>query len=119
MITVFLAVILTIILHEMGHIISIIIFNSTEGRKLCDFRIQIGIKYIFVSHKKFNKPFKNFIVAISGSVFPILAAVFLTRMFNTQLTSIMLLLAIGNLLFLHPVFPDGKNALHSLKEMER
>ena len=119
MITFILAIILTIILHELGHIICIMIFNGTEGRKLFDFHIRMNFKYIYVSHMKFNKPYKNFIVAISGSAFPLVVAVLLTSMFQFQFTSIMLLLAILNLLFLHPVFPDGKNVLNSMKEMER
>ncbi|PXW85252.1 hypothetical protein DFR56_11118 [Pseudogracilibacillus auburnensis] len=114
-----LAMILTFVLHELGHIICIMIFNVTEGRRIYDFRIKIGLKHIYVTHIKYKKPFKNLIVAISGSAFPLLIAIVITGMFTSQFTSLMFLLAILNLLFLHPMFPDGKNALSSMKEMER
>ncbi len=108
---------LTIILHELGHIICIVIFNITEGRRICDFSISVSFTSIFISHMKFKKPYKNLIVALSGSVFPLFVAAVLTVVFHSQFTAMMLLLAILNLLFLHPKFPDGKNVLNSINEM--
>lgn len=119
MINLILAMVLTFVLHELGHIICIMIFNVTEGRRIYDFSFKIGLKNIYVTHKKYKKSYKNLIVAISGSAFPLLIVIFITSMFHSQMTSLMFLSAILNLLFLHPKFPDGENALSSMKEMER
>lgn len=119
MITIVLALFLTVVLHELGHVVCIMIFNVTEGRRINDFSIHITYKYIFVSHIKFEKSYKNLIVALAGAVFPLLLAFLLASMFTHQFISILLLLTILNLMFLHPIFPDGKNVLSCIKEMER
>jgi len=62
---------------------------------------------VIISHKSLI----NYIESIN------FVAVVLTVVFHSQFTAMMLLLAILNLLFLHPKFPDGKNVLNSINEM--
>jgi hypothetical protein len=119
MISVILALSFVVVLHELGHIIMIIVFNATENRRFFDFYIRINMENLYVAHVKFDKPYKNLVVSISGSLFPLFVTSLMSSIYNNQFLSISFIFSIANLLFLHPSFPDGKNALDSIKEMGR
>ncbi|OQR53436.1 hypothetical protein CDB3_29815 [Bacillus sp. CDB3] len=112
-----LASILVVVIHELGHILGIMIFNLSEHRKFNEYTIEISSKYFYVVHKEFNQPYKNFLVAIAGSLLPIIVASTLTIFFNTQFVSIFFLFSLLNIIFLHPKLPDGQNVIKLLKEM--
>ncbi|RDW20779.1 hypothetical protein [Oceanobacillus chungangensis] len=111
------ATLLVLIVHEIGHIIPIIVFNVLEKRPFYYFSIEINAKYFYVNHEKFDKHYKNLIVAICGSLFPILVSVIVVTIIDNQFTNLVTLLSFGNLLMLHPKLPDGRNIINILKEM--
>ncbi len=112
-----LASILVFFIHELGHILGIMVFNVSEHRKINDFKIEMNLRCFYVVNKKFDKSYKNFIVAIAGSLLPIVISIMLTVFWNTQFVSIFFLFSLLNIIFLHPKFPDGQNVTKSLKEM--
>ncbi|MFD2045503.1 hypothetical protein ACFSTA_17605 [Ornithinibacillus salinisoli] len=117
LIIIILATLLVLIVHEIGHIIPIMIFNVLEKKPFYYFAIEINAKYFYVTHEKFNRHIKNFIVAICGSLFPIFISIIVINIINNQFTSLFTLLAFGNLVMLHPKLPDGKNITNILIEM--
>ncbi|RAS90836.1 hypothetical protein A3863_07575 (plasmid) [Priestia endophytica] len=119
MIEFFLAVFLTVTLHELGHIFFIIIFNYTEGRDLFNFKVEFNFKYFYVVNERYSNPIKNLIVSLSGSLFPVLLSILLINVMNSNFVNIVFLTSLFNLLFLHPRLPDGQNILNSLEEMRR
>lgn len=117
MIVFLLAVSLTVVVHELGHILAIIIINSKEKRKLLQFKIQVNIKYFYVIHDKYSNPFYNLMVAIAGPVAPVLLAILFVNLGRGNFITVFLLTSLFNLLFMHPSLPDGKNIIRSIKEM--
>ncbi|WP_018930524.1 metalloprotease family protein [Gracilibacillus lacisalsi] len=112
-----LATLLVLIVHEVGHIIPIMLFNILEGKPFYYFGIEINFKYFYVTHEKFDHNIRNLIVAISGCLFPIFVAILMFNIIDTAFTSLFILLAFGNLIMLHPNLPDGKNIINILTEM--
>ncbi|GAA0432639.1 hypothetical protein GCM10008934_22600 [Virgibacillus salarius] len=118
MILYFLSLISVIIFHELGHIIAVIFCNVSEKRGFFDFRISISVKAISIHHKKFKKPLKNATIAFSGPIFPIIISALLNLYIESNYVSMLFLLSLFNILFLHPSLPDGKNVVNNFKKIK-
>lgn len=110
------ALFLVFFTHELGHMVVIMLFNVTESKPFYHLRFEWNNRYFYVVHEKFKKQFKNIIVAVSGSIFPILFSLILIFFINNQFTNIFTLLSLANLTMLHPRFPDGRNLISAVKE---
>ncbi|MFD2922269.1 hypothetical protein [Halobacillus naozhouensis] len=116
MIDFLLALALVFIMHELGHVLAIMILNGTENIPFYHLGFEWSFKYFYVIHEKFEAPFKNLVVAVSGSLFPIALSIALLLTFDNQFSNIFTLLSFANLIMLHPNLPDGKNIISSLNE---
>ncbi|WP_181347013.1 hypothetical protein [Thalassobacillus sp. CUG 92003] len=117
MIPFILAVLLTAIVHELGHMLAIMAINLKEQRYIFQFKMELNIKYLYVIHKKYPNPLSNLIVALAGPLAPVGLAILLINTGGDNFSTIFLLTALFNLLFMHPSLPDGKNIIQSLEEM--
>ncbi|KWW21000.1 hypothetical protein AS888_15365 [Peribacillus simplex] len=110
------AFLLVFLIHELGHIVAIMIFNVTESKPFYHLRFEWNIKYFYVVHEKFTKQSKNILVAVSGPILPVLLSLILIFIINNQFTKLFTLLRFVNLTMLHPRFPDGRNIINAVKE---
>lgn len=110
------ALILVFIMHELGHIIAIMAFNVTEDKPFYHLGFELNFKHFYVLHEKFEVPYKNLIVALCGSLFPIFLSIIFIIATDNQFTNIFALLSFANIIMLHPSLPDGKNVIHTMKE---
>lgn len=111
-------VVVTLFLHELGHILAIIYYNWTEKRKPLDFRIHLSWHSFEVHHLTFIKKYKNIIIACAGSIFPFLLSIVYFKLFNGPLAGMLFFSSILNLALLLPIFPDGKNVLNNMAKGE-
>ncbi len=110
---------LVFIIHELGHVLVIMILNVTEDKPFYYIGFEFNLKHFYVIHEKFNSPSKNLAVAVSGSLFPIVLSLSFMLVINNQFTNIFTLLSFANLIMLHPNLPDGKNITSSLHEWRK
>ncbi|MFA3773655.1 hypothetical protein [Bacillus safensis] len=111
----FLAVVL---IHELGHMLMIMVCNKIEKRPLFDFVITIDWKHVAVVHEKFVRPSFNMMVALAGPLFPVLCSIVLFMICKHPVSHQLLFFSLLNTVMLHPACPDGKNITASLKEMK-
>lgn len=108
---------ISIILHELGHLIAIIMFNIVSKRTPFDFKIHFSVWKISISHLLYCNKIYNALVALAGPIFPILISFIIVRLqlfeeYSGQLFLVSLLHAI----FLLPIFPDGRNIRKNLMD---
>ncbi|MFJ7162360.1 hypothetical protein ACIQT5_11090 [Bacillus safensis] len=111
----FLAVVL---IHELGHMLMIMLCNKIEKRPLFDFVITIDWKHVAVVHEKFVRTSFNMMVALAGPLFPVLCSLVLFMIWKHPVSHQLLFFSLLNSVMLHPACPDGKNITASLKEMK-
>lgn len=109
------ATISIIILHEIGHVILILLLNFRERKPI---HFQLSITKVEVIHEAFSKKWMNLIIAMSGVLFPFLFMLFIKSIFNTPFVNILFVLSIFNFMFILPIFPDGKNVLTLLEKRD-
>ncbi|WP_026675302.1 hypothetical protein [Alkalihalobacterium bogoriense] len=110
--------IIIIFLHELGHLLTVILLNRTEDREWQDFRIKITANSIEVQHPRFKSRIKNIIVASAGVFFPIIVCFSIYILFDGPIIGLLVFLSILNFAFILPCFPDGKNILLNLETEE-
>ncbi|WP_144494122.1 hypothetical protein [Bacillus sp. WP8] len=111
----FLAVVL---IHELGHMLMVMVCNKIEKRPLFDFVITIDWKHVAVVHEKFVRQSFNMMVALAGPLFPVLCSIVLFMIWKHPVSHQLLFFSLLNTVMLHPACPDGKNITASLKEMK-
>lgn len=104
----------SIFLHELGHIIAIVICNISTGRKWNCFEITFLVNKVSIAHLKFSKK-NNIFIAVLGPVFPLIfvLACYSLNLFAQSL-GFAFLLSLIHLLFLSPYFRDGRNIMSNL-----
>lgn len=104
------ALCITLVLHELGHIVCIMIFNVFTRRHIYDFKLSFSVKSVKVVHEKYSQRCFNLIVALGGSVFPLVVSLILYCFYlNNELINLLCVCSIVNLVNITPIFPDGKN----------
>lgn len=111
----FLAVVM---IHELGHMLMVMLCNKIEKRPLFDFVITIDWKHVAVVHETFARPSFNMMVALAGPLFPVLCSIVLFMIWKHPVSHQLLFFSLLNTVMLHPACPDGKNITASLKEMK-
>lgn len=111
----FLAVVM---IHELGHILMIMLCNKIEKRPPFDFVVTIDWKHVAVVHETFARPSFNMMVALAGPLFPVLCSIVLFMIWKHPVSHQLLFFSLLNTVMLHPACPDGKNITASLKEMK-
>lgn len=111
------SILLVMLTHELGHLIPIMLFNITENRLFYHFHIEINWKYFYIVNAKFENPYKNLIVAVSGTLLPIIISIVLLLIESNSFTNIYAFLSFICIVMLHPKLPDGKNVVEILEEM--
>jgi len=111
----FLAVVL---IHELGHMLMVMVCNKIEKRPLFDFVVMIDWKHVAVVHEAFARPSFNLMVALAGPLFPVLSSIVLFLLWKHPVSHQLLFFSLLNTVMLHPACPDGKNITASLKEIK-
>lgn len=109
----FIAIFLVILLHELGHLLPVLLFNLLEKRAV---RIQISFKMAEVIHEPFSKSWMNIIIALGGVIFPFLLLYLLQLLFNVPFLHLMFIISLFNFIFILPIFPDGRNMMNLLEK---
>ncbi|MCY7675678.1 zinc metalloprotease [Bacillus safensis] len=107
-----------VVIHELGHMLMIMLCNKIEKRPLFDFVITIDWKHVAVVHETFARPSFNMMVALAGPLFPVLCSIVLFMIWKHPVSHQLLFFSLLNTVMLHPACPDGKNITASLKEMK-
>ncbi|APT45253.1 hypothetical protein [Bacillus safensis] len=107
-----------VVIHELGHILMVMLCNKIEKRPLFDFVVTIDWKHVAVVHETFGRPSFNMMVALAGPLFPVLCSIVLFLIWKHPVSHQLLFFSLLNTVMLHPVCPDGKNITASLKEMK-
>ncbi|UYO35200.1 hypothetical protein NF868_14275 [Bacillus zhangzhouensis] len=111
----FLAVVL---IHELGHMLMVMVCNKIEKRPLFDFVVTIDWKHVAVAHETFARPSFNMMVALAGPLFPVFCSIVLFLLWKHPVSHQLLFFSLLNTVMLHPACPDGKNITASLKEIK-
>nr|WGD98687.1 hypothetical protein P5627_06955 [Bacillus safensis] len=80
--------------------------------------ITIDWKHVAVVHETFARSSFNMMVALAGSLFPVLCSIVLFMIWKHPVSHQLLFFSLLNTVMLHPACPDGKNITASLKEMK-
>ncbi|KML11154.1 membrane protein [Bacillus safensis] len=107
-----------VVIHELGHMLMVMLCNKIEKRPLFDFVITIDWKHVAVVHETFARPNFNMMVALAGPLFPVLCSIVLFMIWKHPVSHQLLFFSLLNTVMLHPACPDGKNITASLKEMK-
>ncbi|MFE5470886.1 metalloprotease family protein [Bacillus safensis] len=107
-----------VVIHELGHMLMVMLCNKIEKRPLFDFVITIDWKHVAVVHETFARPSFNMMVALAGPLFPVLCSIVLFMIWKHPVSHQLLFFSLLNTVMLHPACPDGKNITASLKEMK-
>ncbi|PRO41771.1 hypothetical protein [Bacillus sp. LLTC93] len=112
------SLIAVVLVHELGHMLMVMVCNKIENRPLFDFVVMVDWKHMSVVHEKFARPSFNLMVALAGPLFPVICSGVLFFMWKHPLSHPLLFFSLLNTVMLHPSCPDGKNVTASLKEMK-
>ncbi|MEK4791695.1 hypothetical protein [Bacillus sp. FSL K6-2971] len=107
-----------VLIHELGHMLMVMVCNKIEKRPLFDFVVTIDWKHVAIVHETFSRPSFNLMVALAGPLFPVLCSIVLFLMWKHPVSHQLLFFSLLNTVMLHPACPDGKNITASLKEMK-
>lgn len=107
-----------VVIHELGHILMVMLCNKIEKRPLFDYVVMIDWKHVSIVHETFGRPSFNMMVALAGPLFPVICSAVLFLIWKHPMTHPLLLFSLLNTVMLHPACPDGKNITASLKEMK-
>ncbi|TQR25154.1 metalloprotease family protein [Bacillus safensis] len=107
-----------VVIHELGHMLMVMVCNKFQKRALFDFVITIDRKHVAVVHETFVRPSFNMMVALAGPLFPVLCSIVLFMIWKHPVSHQLLFFSLLNTVMLHPACPDGKNITASLKEMK-
>lgn len=107
-----------VVIHELGHMLIVMLCNKIEKRPPFDFVITIDWKHVAVVHETFARPSFNMMVALAGPLFPVLCSIVLFMIWKHPVSHQLLFFSLLNTVMLHPACPDGKNITASLKEMK-
>lgn len=107
-----------VLIHELGHMLMIMVCNKIEKRPLFDFVVTIDWKHVAIVHETFARPSFNLMVALAGPLFPVLCSIVLLLTWKHSVSHQLLFFSLLNTVMLHPACPDGKNITVSLKEMK-
>lgn len=107
-----------VVIHELGHMLMVMLCNKIEKRPIFDFVITIDWKHVAVVHETFARPSFNMMVALAGPLFPVLCSIVLFMIWKHPVSHQLLFFSLLNTVMLHPACPDGKNITASLKEMK-
>lgn len=107
-----------VVIHELGHMLMIMLCNKIEKRPPFDFVVTIDWKHVAVVHETFARPSFNMMVALAGPLFPVLCSIVLFMIWKHPVSHQLLFFSLLNTVMLHPACPDGKNITASLKEMK-
>ncbi|UQZ94319.1 metalloprotease family protein [Bacillus safensis] len=107
-----------VVIHELGHMLMVMLCNKIEKRPPFDFVITIDWKHVAVVHETFARPSFNMMVALAGPLFPVLCSIVLFMIWKHPVSHQLLFFSLLNTMMLHPACPDGKNITASLKEMK-
>ncbi|MCW1835214.1 zinc metalloprotease [Bacillus xiamenensis] len=107
-----------VVIHELGHILMVMLCNKIEKRPLFDYVVMIDWKHVSIVHETFARPSFNMMVALAGPLFPVICSAVLILIWKHPMTHPLLLFSLLNTVMLHPACPDGKNITASLKEMK-
>lgn len=107
-----------VVIHELGHILMVMLCNKIEKRPLFDYVVMIDWKHVSIVHETFARPSFNMMVALAGPLFPVICSTVLFLIWKHPMTHPLLLFSLLNTVMLHPACPDGKNITASLKEMK-
>ncbi|AOZ89256.1 hypothetical protein BK049_11510 [Bacillus xiamenensis] len=107
-----------VVIHELGHILMVMLCNKIEKRPLFDYVVMIDWKHVSIVHETFARPSFNMMVALAGPLFPVICSAVLFLIWKHPMTHPLLLFSLLNTMMLHPACPDGKNITASLKEMK-
>ncbi|MBG9816315.1 MULTISPECIES: metalloprotease family protein [Bacillus] len=107
-----------VVIHELGHMLMVMLCNKIEKRPPFDFVITIDWKHVAVVHETFARPSFNMMVALAGPLFPVLCSIVLFMIWKHPVSHQLLFFSLLNTVMLHPACPDGKNITASLKEMK-
>ncbi|HBU90148.1 hypothetical protein [Bacillus pumilus] len=107
-----------VLIHELGHMLMVMVCNKIEKRPLFDFVVTIDWKHVAIVHETFARPSFNLMVALAGPLFPVLCSIVLFLMWKHPVSHQLLFFSLLNTVMLHPACPDGKNITASLKEMK-
>ncbi|EDW22581.1 hypothetical protein FO510_03370 [Bacillus pumilus] len=107
-----------VLIHELGHMLMIMVCNKVEKRPLFDFVVTIDWKHVAIIHETFARPSFNLMVALAGPLFPVLCSIVLLLTWKHSVSHQLLFFSLLNTVMLHPACPDGKNITVSLKEMK-
>ncbi|AKU30189.1 MULTISPECIES: hypothetical protein [Bacillus] len=118
MMTLLFCLIAVVLIHELGHILMVMVCNKIEKKPIFDYVVMIDWKHVSIVHEKFSRPGFNMMVALAGPVFPVICSGVLFFMWRHPVTHPLLLFSLLNTVMLHPACPDGKNIIASLKEMK-
>lgn len=66
-----------VLIHELGHMLMIMVCNKVEKRPLFDFVVTIDWKHVAIIHETFARPSFNLMVALAGPLFPVLCSIVL------------------------------------------
>ncbi|MEK5337811.1 hypothetical protein NSS92_17580 [Bacillus sp. FSL M8-0166] len=107
-----------VVIHELGHMLMVMLCNKIEKRPPFDFVITIDWKHVAIVHETFARPSFNMMVALAGPLFPVLCSIVLFMIWKHPVSHQLLFFSLLNTVMLHPACPDGKNITASLKEMK-
>ncbi|WP_375566355.1 hypothetical protein ACE6HX_15790 [Bacillus pumilus] len=107
-----------VLIHELGHMLMVMVCNKFEKRPIFDFVMMIDWKQVAIVHETFARPSFNLMVALAGPLFPVLCSSVLFLMWKHPVSHQLLFFSLLNTVMLHPACPDGKNITASLKEMK-
>lgn len=112
------SLIAVVFIHELGHMLMVMVCNKIEKRPLLDYVVTVDWKHVSIVHEKFARPSLNVMVALAGPVFPVICSVVLFLIWKHPISHQLLFFSLLNTVMLHPACPDGKNITASLQEMK-
>ncbi|MFS3914898.1 hypothetical protein ACL9ST_11665 [Bacillus australimaris] len=118
MIGLVMSVLAVVLIHELGHMLMVMVCNKIDKRPLFDFVVMIDWKHVAVVHEAFARPSFNLMVALAGPLFPVLSSIVLFLLWKHPVSHQLLFFSLLNTVMLHPACPDGKNITASLKEIK-
>ncbi|KPN14614.1 hypothetical protein AKG37_05980 [Bacillus australimaris] len=118
MIELVMSVLAVVLIHELGHMLMVMVCNKIDKRPLFDFVVMIDWKHVAVVHEAFARPSFNLMVALAGPLFPVLSSIVLFLLWKHPVSHQLLFFSLLNTVMLHPACPDGKNITASLKEIK-
>jgi len=114
----FKSIITVILLHELGHILMIILFNIVYRRGIFNFKLKLTLTSVEVINNTFPNPWANILIACFGTINPLIFSFVFYSIYSNNFWGVTMFLSILSIYNIFPFAPDGNIINYNLKKLE-